>query len=540
MRSRERWLPALTIVVMALLMGLIVRTVFDAQNRARRALEDNQNTAITQFAASMDARIGATLGSVSGLVSPSFTLDVGNPADQALLQQVQSLIPDARTGIVLLNADRVVVNGTLLRDPTIVGKPYDRPGLAKILTGGKPAVLPVDAGLTTTLPTIAIAFPIPGPGGAPRGIYVFESDVSPESDLSQEITALGNAGGEYTFIDNTGKVVVSNNPDRLGKQLPHPEYGEGKSGFRRADGLVIASADVKSAGWRLVFTQNADKFEAGLGRRVAQATTLIAFGSLLFGALLIVTLARRLRAEQAERRRAEEMTAAREEFISIVSHELRTPVAGVLGFLQSALDHWDQLDDQARRHAAERACANAQRLQALTRDVLDSGAVDAGGLSYSWDIVDLRREVESAVTAAHDLRPDRTVLFDPGEGPAWVRADPDRIQQVLVNLLDNAAANGPPDTDIEVSLHAGGDEVEVSVVDHGPGLSEGDLERVFEKFVRGRSTVRGTGLGLYLAREIMNAHHGRIWADRAGTAGARFCFSLPLVSAPSAPAESLS
>jgi two-component system sensor histidine kinase KdpD len=212
----------------------------------------------------------------------------------------------------------------------------------------------------------------------------------------------------------------------------------------------------------------------------------------------------------------------------------------VLGFLPPTNDHWDTMSEEDRRHALTRAVANARGLQALTRDVLDSSAVDAGGLSYSWDVVDLRHEVESAVTAAHDLRPDRRVVFDPGEGPAWERADPDRIQQVLVNLLDNAAANGPPDTDIEVTLRSAGDEVEVSVVDHGPGLSEGDLERVFEKFVRGRSTVRGTGLGLYLAREIMNAHHGRIWADRAGSSGARFCFSLPLVSAPSAPAESLS
>jgi signal transduction histidine kinase len=516
-------------------MALVVRTVYDAQDRAREALEDNQRTAVTQFAASMDSRIGSALASIGGLVSPRFTLEVNSPGDQAQLQQVQDLISNARTGLVLLNKDRVITTGTLLRDPSAIGRPYDRPGLASVLTTGKAAILPAADGLTTSLPTIAVAFPIPDQAGAPRGIYLFESDVSAESDFSKEITVLGRAGGEYSFIDSQGTVIVSNNPDRLAKKLPKPAYGEGKAGLRRTDGLVVATADVKSTGWRLVFTQDADEFEAGLGRRVAQAATMIGLGTVVLGGLLIVVLARRLRAEREERRRAEEMTAAREEFISIVSHELRTPVAGVLGFLQSALDHWEQLDDASRRHAAERACANAQRLQSLTRDVLDTSVVEAGGLSYSWDIIDLHREVESAVTVARDQRPDRTIVLRVDDGPAWVRADPDRIHQVLSNLLDNAATNAPADTAIEVELHSGLTDVEVSVIDHGPGLSEADLERVFEKFVRGRSNVRGTGLGLYLAREIMNAHHGRISVASTGGAGARFTFAMPLVSAPATP-----
>jgi signal transduction histidine kinase len=535
MKSRENLLPAITVAVMVLLMGLVVQTVFDAQNRARHALEDNQRTAVTQFAASMESRLNSALASFGGIVSPGFTLAPGDTNDQAKLQQVQQLIPDARTGIVLVDKQQTVVNGTLLRDPAIVGKHYDRPGLARVLATSKPALLPAGAGLTTALPTIALAFPIPDQAGKARGIYVFESDVSADSDFSKEITALSHAGGEYSFIDSNGIVIVSSNPSRLAKPLPDPSFGKGKPGLRRSHGLVVATADVPSAQWRLVFTQDADDFEAGLGRRVAQATTLIAFASIVFGALLIVVLARRLRAERRERQRAEEMTAAREEFISIVSHELRTPVAGVLGFLQSALDHWDQLDDASRRHAAERACANAQRLQSLTRDVLDTSVVEAGGLSYSWDIIDLRREVESAVTGARDLRPERTITLRSTDDAAWVRADPDRIHQVLMNLIENAATNSPADTDIEVEVGVEGAEVKVSVIDHGPGLSEGDLERIFEKFVRGRSTIRGTGLGLYLSREIMQAHHGRIAASTTGGSGATFTFSLPLVTAPAAP-----
>ncbi|MEY2475391.1 MAG: hypothetical protein QOG87_706 [Actinomycetota bacterium] len=535
MKSRENWLPAVTIAVMVLLMGLVVQTVFDAQNRARTALEDNQRTAVTQFAASMESRLKSALSSIGGIASPGYTLEVASPGDQAQLQQLLQLIPEARTGFVLLNKELVLTNGTLLRDPAVVGRPYDRPGLRRVLQTGKPTFLPAGPGLTTTLPTIGLAFPIPDRSGAARGVFLFESDVSADSDFSKEITALAEAGGEYSFIDSNGVVVVSSNPDRLARPLPDPDVAKGSPRLHRTGGLVVATADVPTADWRLVFTQDANDFESGLGRRVAQATTLIAFGSIVFGALLIVVLARRLRAERRERQRAEEMTAAREEFVSIVSHELRTPVAGVLGFLQSAIDHWDQLDDASRRHAAERACANAQRLQSLTRDVLDTSVAEAGGLSYSWDIVDLRSEVEAAVNSARDLRPERTITLRTGDDAAWVRADPDRIHQVLINLLENAATNAPAETEIEVELRTAGGEVEVAVVDHGPGLSEGDLERVFEKFVRGRSTIRGTGLGLYLAREIMTAHHGRIVASTNGGAGATFTFTLPLVAAPATP-----
>ena len=535
MRYRERALPAVAIVVMTLLMMLVVATVVDARQRAREALETNQRGAVTQFAASMDARIVSTLGTFRGLVGEDFTLEVGSSSDQEALQQVQNLIPEARAGILLVDDRLIVTSGTLLRDPASIGRRYDRPGIENALEMGTPAFLPAAPGLTTTLPTIALVYPIPGPAGAARGLYVFESDVSVDSAFNQEITALAKAGGEYSFIDSSGTVIVSSNSDRLARPLANPEFGEGPAGFRRVDGVVVATADVPSADWRLVFTRDADEFESGLGGRVAQATALIALASVILGALLIIVLARRLRAERAERRRAEEMTAAREEFISIVSHELRTPIAGVLGFLQSAVDHWDHLDDESRRHAAERACANAQRLQALARDVLDTSVAESGGLSYAWDLVELRQAVEAAVTAALDVRPDRSITLTTTDETAWVRADPDRIQQVLMNLLDNAAVNSPSDTPIEVALQTRAGEVEVAVNDHGPGLAESDRARVFEKFVRGRSTVRGTGLGLYLSREILAAHQGRIWVESASGTGTTFAFVLPLVAASAQP-----
>jgi signal transduction histidine kinase len=116
-----------------------------------------------------------------------------------------------------------------------------------------------------------------------------------------------------------------------------------------------------------------------------------------------------------------------------------------------------------------------------------------------------------------------------------VRADPDRLQQVLTNLLDNALRHSPPGPPVDVSLATVDGEAVVAVRDQGPGIAPDDAERIFQKFVRGRSTVAGgSGLGLYISRRIVDAHSGRIWvssADGAG-AGAELSMALPRVATP--------
>jgi signal transduction histidine kinase len=114
-----------------------------------------------------------------------------------------------------------------------------------------------------------------------------------------------------------------------------------------------------------------------------------------------------------------------------------------------------------------------------------------------------------------------------------VRADPERLQQVLANLLDNAVKHSPTGSTIDVRVAAGEEgRAMVEVSDRGTGITEEELDRAFEKFSRGRhGTVRGTGLGLYISRMIVDAHGGRIWASRRAGGGATVAFTLPLVSA---------
>jgi signal transduction histidine kinase len=211
-----------------------------------------------------------------------------------------------------------------------------------------------------------------------------------------------------------------------------------------------------------------------------------------------------------------------------VSHELRTPVAGVLGFLQTSLDHWDSMSEEERRSAVERANANARRLQVLTRDVLDATAVERGELSYNFLPVDLGAELGTAVTAMRELQPQRDVVLEVPEEPVRVRADADRLMQVVMNLFDNAVNSSPPESPITVRLVLDGGAAVASLTDRGRGLSVTEAGSLFDKFTRGRSTTRGSGLGLYLVREIVTAHGGTVWGEPAEGGGTTFSFKLPL------------
>ena len=162
--------------------------------------------------------------------------------------------------------------------------------------------------------------------------------------------------------------------------------------------------------------------------------------------------------------------------------------------------------------------------------MLDTASIESGELPYAFQVIDLRPAVQSAVDAI--LNPNHEVVVESADTNVAVRADPERIQQVLANVFDNAMKNSPVGSRIDVRVSLSGDDALVEVSDRGLGLTEDELERSFEKFSRGRhATVTGTGLGLYICRKIIDAHGGRIWAARRAEGGATVAFTLPLVPA---------
>lgn len=535
---RDRLVIGGAVLLVIATAGLVLATVLRAQADGTRALRRLQLAQVQQLARSMDTRIASVFESFQGLAGapPLWNATVRDVSDKARLDQLQALNPKARTGFFLVNSGGVVTNGTLLRDPAAVGTAYSKPGLEGVLAG-TPAILPVGPGLTTAQPVIVIAYPLRDVTQKVIGAMLVESDVSVESAFNAEVAQLRSGKtGEFTFVDEAGVVVASSDATLLGKPLDEPVLASSATGIRRAHDQIVVVEPVRSAGWRAVFRQDVDDFEGALTGPLRSALAYVIVAGLLGAGVALVTLARRLRRAREEQRRLEEIAAVREEFISIVSHELRTPVAGMMGFLQTTLDHWEVMTDDERQRAITRAMSSARRLHSLTRDVLDTSSIEASGMTYALEDVDLREEISQAVAAERDLRPDRVITLEVPDGPAWVRCDTDRVRQVVTNLLDNAVKSSPPMAPIEVYVTDDGASVEVSVRDHGPGLSDAELTRVFEKFVRGRtSTPTGTGLGLYISRLLVEAQGGTIRAGRGPDGGAVFTIALPRASAPAEP-----
>ncbi|GAC1315586.1 MAG: hypothetical protein NVSMB12_11470 [Acidimicrobiales bacterium] len=535
-RLRDRMIAITAALLVVLLAGSVVTAVLSAERNGRRSLESLQLAQLAQLAHLLDGAIGPALTAPSGLTNPvgakPWKLTANDAGDTAGLNVLQSRQPpSARTGFVLVDRAGIVVNGSLLVDPAVVGRPYNRPGLSGVLQG-RAALLPVEPhSLTTPLPSIVIARPIPDPaGGAAAGAILQESDVAADSTFNQIMAGFHRGRtDEYSFLDSSGVVIASTNAATVGRQADAILL-DGKPGFHRHGAIVAAIADIPSAHWRAAYRQSTREFEGNLTGPLRSALLLLIIIALLGAGLTFFVLLARLRAAREEQQRLVRINETREEFISIVSHELRTPATGQLGFLQTLLDHWELLNDAERRRTVGQAYANARRLHALTRDVLDTASIEAGELPYSFEPVDLR----SAVGAAVDALPpgDHRVRVGGADGPLAVRADPERIQQVLTNLLDNAVKNSPTGSEIEIRTAATPvGEALVEVSDRGAGMVEDELERAFDKFTRGRHpTTRGTGLGLYISRQIVDAHGGRIWAERRPGGGTTVSFALPLAA----------
>ncbi|MFN1188750.1 ATP-binding protein [[Kitasatospora] papulosa] len=235
-----------------------------------------------------------------------------------------------------------------------------------------------------------------------------------------------------------------------------------------------------------------------------------------------------------EARRRTELSHA--ELIATVAHELRSPLTSVKGFTATLLAKWERFTDDQKRLMLETVDADANRVTRLIAELLDISRIDSGRLELRRQPVDISAAVERHVQAhtANGQSPDRFLVRTRQPLPAlW--ADPDKVDQVLGNLLENAVRHGEGTVTIEIATApapAKNDEsgTAVTVSDEGPGIPEESMGRVFTRFWRG-SKRGGTGLGLYIVKGIVEAHGGTITVDRAPGGGAEFRFILP-VSAP--------
>lgn len=530
----DRIFAAASGIAILMLAALIVAALQSADRNGRKALESLQTSQLQQLARSMDARVRSLSTGVSALTQQPWVLQPNAPGDAALLAAYTD--PSARTGVVLVDASSRVVGGVKLQS-IAVGAVLERPGLRQAMANSETALLPVASGVTTSLPTIALVLPLRSVSGG-TGALVYEVDVSAQSVFNAEVSQLGRGRtGEFFFLDQNGVVIASSNAALIGRPIDQQRLVTDPTGFSRRNGDIIDMADVPSAHWRAVFRQAASEFDGPLRAPLHNALLLVALGGVVAAGFGSVLLFGRLRRAREEQRRLAQLNDTREEFVSIVSHELRTPVAGVVGFLQTTLDHWDVMTDEDRHRAVSRANANARRMQGLTRDVLDASRLESGELSYTFRREDLRAAVSEATDIERELHPEYTFSLQLPEEPVWVEVDSERVQQVVFNLLDNARASSAAGAPIEVRVASENGGAVLTVTDHGVGFQEAALDRLFDKFVRGRAgSVQGTGLGLYICRRIVDAHRGSIWASSERGQGATFHVSLPAA----APSQDLS
>jgi len=215
------------------------------------------------------------------------------------------------------------------------------------------------------------------------------------------------------------------------------------------------------------------------------------------------------------------------EIVSTVSHELRSPLTSVKGYTSLLLNRWERIADDQKQMMLGQVHHDADRVTRLVTELLDISRLETGRLHLRRQLVDL---VALATSVVEKLRMEHEGLTaEPSFEPEFpkVYADPDKIEQVLTNLVENAAKYGSLDVEVVGRIEDG--NACVMVTDHGEGIPAADLPRVFTKFFRrdhGKPT--GSGLGLWISRGLVEAHGGRLTATSQEGEGSTFAFTIPL------------
>jgi len=485
--------------------------------------------------------------------------------DVALLALVD---PDG----TVVAADPASAVGATLADAPYVVAARDAPDLASAVVSD---LLPA-AG--DDPPTFALARPVRRPDGTPVGVLVAYVDTSALGRVLP-LDRLDQAHG--ALVDRQGRLVYdSARPDLPWAQrdvsalpLVRTALGGRPAVSERFDDPVTgvaslgAAAPIPRLGWAATSARPVADAMARTDAAARQEGTIFVLTLLLalvLAAFLASTLLRPLRALQAAvlalaggdygsrvpaagddevadlghayntmAARLQSLEEEREAFAAMVAHDLRSPLTAVRGSAQLLQQRVPE--DPLVQRRLDTIVRETDRVARLAADLGDASRAAAGRLEVRPVRVDLTTLTREAVDRQQAAGVTQPLQFDAPGAPIWVNADPERIAQVLDNLIGNAAKYSPPDRPIRVELEANGQAC-LRVQDQGPGVPPDELPHLFERFYRTRGARRGdkkgSGLGLYISHEIAQAHGGTLTAESAPGAGSRFTLALPLAPPP--------
>ncbi|MBZ4422903.1 PAS domain-containing protein [Myxococcus sp. RHSTA-1-4] len=258
-------------------------------------------------------------------------------------------------------------------------------------------------------------------------------------------------------------------------------------------------------------------------------------GRILGVGVLIEDITDRRRAEEERGRlyrEAQEAIRVRDDFLSIASHELKTPLTPLslrLATLERRLERGEHVDPSTLRHARQ----HLLRITGLINDLLDASRIEAGRLALHPETTRLDDLVEHVLQSMEVHRGGHTLHFERPSQPVLVRADPYRLEQVISNLVENAFKYSPDGGIIRVALRTRGEMALLSVTDPGIGIPPDQQKLLFDRYFRARNvssrSYGGLGLGLYISRDIVERHGGRIWVESEVGRGSTFHVALPLL-----------
>lgn len=330
-------------------------------------------------------------------------------------------------------------------------------------------------------------------------------------DLPEAVVVVDPAG-VVAHVNDRAQVMLELPSDVIG--APVAETLELRNGEESVTALLLRAADVASRLAEAVVTRplqdGRDRAVAVAGRRLADGSTVLTFRS----------AGRRVRVD-----------AARSDLVATVSHEIRSPLTSVKGFTRTLLLKWDRFKDDQKRTMLETINEDADRVTRLLTELLDVSRIDAGRVQLHRTAVDVATLAERVAEGARhrsDLG-DRRIDTKGIVRTPDANADPDKLAQVLSNLVENAIKYAG-ESDIRLATSHDNGMVTVIVSDSGPGIPPDQHRRVFEKFGRARGQRgSGTGLGLYITRGLMRAHGGSVELESDDGGGATFRIHVPVM-----------